>query len=108
MPYKDKEKQRDCQARFRKKKYAKNRLAWFKKNGPCKVIESDDSPCGSWENLHCDHIDRLKKVSHRIWTWSVKHRNEELRKCQVLCEYHHIEKCSAENRGELPLWAKFA
>lgn len=107
MSYKDKEKQKAYQAVWVRKKRTRTRQVWLKENGPCKAIEPDGSVCGSWENLQVDHIDRLTKISHRIWTWSAEHRIEELEKCQVLCEYHHIEKCIAENKGELPIWAKF-
>ncbi len=51
--------------------------------------------CGSVENLELDHIDPETKVNHAIWSWSEVRRNEELAKCQVLCEVCHLEKTKA-------------
>ena len=48
--------------------------------------------CGSTKNLELDHIDPSQKVSHSIWSWSESRRNEELAKCQALCEECHKEK----------------
>jgi len=48
--------------------------------------------CGSSDNLELDHIDPDEKVSHRIWSFSLKRRDEELTKCQVLCNTCHKTK----------------
>lgn len=49
--------------------------------------------CDATENLHLDHID--PKTKHKplskMWTNEVRFW-EEVRKCQLLCEDHHIEK----------------
>lgn len=59
--------------------------------------------CGSIEDLHFDHIDpdtKTFKISanlNRRWEALV----EELKKCQLLCGYHHREKTktNAEHAG---------
>jgi hypothetical protein len=48
--------------------------------------------CGSTSSLELDHIDRNTKVTHRIWSWSEARRNEEIAKCQILCEDCHQSK----------------
>ncbi len=78
MPYADKEKQREYQRNWIRKR----REDWLKENGPCKK-------CGSWSNLDIHHKDPKQKVSHRIWSWSKKRREIELAKCEVLCEPCH-------------------
>lgn len=85
MPYKDPRRRREYQRRWRKKR----RDDWLRENGPC-------SKCGSWDSLEIDHKDRSKKVDHKVWSWSKARREEELAKCQVLCEGCHKEKTAAE------------
>jgi len=85
MPYKDKEKQLKYQNEWAKRR----RIAWLKENGPC-------VKCGSWDELQVDHKDASKKVTHRVWTWSEKRRQDELASCQVLCAECHKEKSSKE------------
>jgi uncharacterized protein YnzC (UPF0291/DUF896 family) len=46
--------------------------------------------------LQVDHINNKEKISHRIWSWSEKRRNEELAKCQALCLICHKEKTRSE------------
>lgn len=78
----------------RKRAYEKvkaRRVAWLRANGPCVI-------CGSDEKLHVDHVDPLTKVSHNVWSWSEKRRQEELAKCQVLCKECHEDKTAEENR----------
>lgn len=81
MPYKDKEKQREFQ-----REWCRKRREDFFADKAC--------ICGSTINLELDHIDESKKITHRIWSWSEKRRNEELAKCQILCEACHKEKTS--------------
>lgn len=45
--------------------------------------------CGSTEKLQLDHRDPGLKVGHSIWSWSRQRREEELAKCQVLCDPCH-------------------
>lgn len=52
--------------------------------------------CGSTSGLQLDHIDPLKKVNHKIWSWSEARRNAELAKCQVLCEPCHRAKTAVD------------
>ncbi len=86
MPYKDIEKQNEyCKLRLRR-----IRSEWFEKNGPC-------VKCGSWKQLELDHIDPSKKKAHTIWSWSPAKREEEAKKCQVLCNNCHKKKTAIEN-----------
>ena len=68
------------------------RQDWFAANGPC-------ASCGLWDRLEVDHIDSTKKVDHRVWSWSVARRNEELAKCQPLCYNCHKKKHSGPEHG---------
>lgn len=77
MFYKDKEKQREYQRKWR----AKRRSDYFKDKSCVK--------CSSKENLELDHIDPTKKITNNIWSWSEERRLEEIAKCQVLCEKCH-------------------
>lgn len=81
MPYADKEKQREYQARWIKNRHD----LWFEENGPCKK-------CGSWKYLELDHIDPKLKISHNVWSWSKERREKELKKCQPLCYDCHKKK----------------
>jgi hypothetical protein len=77
-----------------RKQYARvwmfdRKAAWLKANGPCRH-------CGSKEDLQVDHVDPSQKVTHRIWSWSLKRRQAELKKCQVLCRTCHRAKSSLE------------
>ncbi len=80
MPYKDKAKRKE----YARLWMAQRRLEFFVDK--CCVI------CGSIEDLELDHKDPTQKVTHRIWSWSLKRRETELAKCQVLCKIHHIQK----------------
>jgi len=48
--------------------------------------------CGSTEKLEIDHIVPSQKTSHNIWSWKKERREEELKKCQILCHSCHVEK----------------
>lgn len=85
MPYADKDKQRAWQREWIKKR----RLEFFA-DKKCAV-------CGSTDSLDLDHIDPRQKASHRIWSWSRERREEEIKKCQILCERHHQEKTNRDN-----------
>jgi len=80
MPYADKEKQREFQ-----RLWLKQRRSEFLSDKRCAV-------CGSKEKLQVDHIDRTKKTSHRIWSWTKEKKEAELAKCQILCFECHISK----------------
>lgn len=90
MVYKNAERQRAYVREWNLRNYYQRRADWFaSRGGACEK-------CGSKEKLECDHIERSKKVHHRIWTWSDERRNEELKKCQALCEKCHLEKTTKE------------
>lgn len=56
--------------------------------------------CGTSDDLQLDHIDRTKKVSHSIWSWSQVRREAELDKCQVLCIPCHRTKTNDDVYGD--------
>lgn len=68
---------------------AARRAKWLAENGPC-------VKCGSMEQLEVDHIDRTKKVDHKVWSWTEVRRLEELAKCQVLCRECHKKKTAVD------------
>lgn len=84
MAYSDPERQREYQ-----------RL-WMAERRAEYLADKRCVKCGSTEELEIDHIDSTKKVDHRIWSWSKERREVELKKCQVLCARHHLEKTCAE------------
>ena len=81
MPYADKDKQREYQRRWMKER----RETWLNENGPC-------VDCGTWLDLEVDHVDPSRKVTHRVWSWSVERREKELAKCVVRCHPCHESK----------------
>ena len=80
MGYKDIEVQRKFQ-----REWAANRKREFYIGKYC-------VRCGTTERLELDHIDRTKKISHNIWSWSKERRETEISKCQILCHTCHWEK----------------
>lgn len=84
MPLKDKAARNE----YSKKWVAKRRYDFF--------LGKSCATCGSTEKLQLDHIDRLKKTSHRIWSWCEPKRLAEIQKCQVLCEECHKVKTAKE------------
>lgn len=54
--------------------------------------------CDETENLQFDHIDPQTKAMTiaRMWTASEERFRIELKKCQLLCGPHHLEKTLAE------------
>lgn len=89
MSYKDPEVQREYQRKWRNTR----RKEYIKKHGG-KCVQ-----CGSKHRLEFDHVDRSRKVEHKIWTWKRARIEEELKKCQLLCKRCHINKTHAE-RGD--------
>jgi hypothetical protein len=90
MPYSDPAKQAAYQAEW----ISKRRQVWILDNGPCEI-------CGYSDKLQIDHIDPSSKLTHRIWSWTQKRRDEELKKCRVLCYKCHDTKSRTEKlRGE--------
>jgi len=68
----------------------KRRAAFFDGQKCCK--------CGSTDRLELDHIDRTQKKTHAIWSWTKAKREEEQKKCQILCHDCHRAKTSHEMR----------
>lgn len=56
---------------------------WFHEAGPC-------YRCGSTHQLELHHLDPQTKVSHRVWSWSLKRRLVELAKCRPICRSCHM------------------
>jgi len=58
------------------------------------LLGSVCSTCGTDEDLNFDHIDQDTKLFpiSKLWSVSRKRFEEEIRKCQVLCQPCHIEK----------------
>jgi hypothetical protein len=54
--------------------------------------------CASTEHLEIDHIDPALKSFpiSKLWSVSEERFYAELRKCQLLCKPHHIEKTRQE------------
>lgn len=86
MGYKDKQKQREyCRL------WMSKRREEFFKDKFCQL-------CGSTESLELHHLNPKEKENHRIWSWSEKRRNEELKKCVVWCERCHIKYHSEKQK----------
>ena len=77
MAYKDKEKQKEYQREWMRK-----RRAEFFSDKKCKH-------CNSIEELELHHRDPDQKVNHAIWSWKESRRLIELAKCDVLCNECH-------------------
>lgn len=45
--------------------------------------------CGSIESLELHHVDPKNKVANSIWSWSKQRREDEIKKCIVLCNICH-------------------
>ncbi len=90
MPYIDKQKQKEYQRLWIKKR----RKQWIKENGPCKT-------CSSLKKLEVDHIDPTQKETNSVWSWSEDRRRKELSKCQVLCRKCHAIKTKGERKSTI-------
>lgn len=88
MSYKDKEKQKEYQ-----RNWIASRRAEFFKDKECKN-------CQSKINLVLHHRNPEEKESHKIWSWSKERREQEIAKCDILCEKCH-KKYHAELRRKL-------
>lgn len=89
MPYKDK----DLQKKYQREWTSARRAAFFAGRACGK--------CGSTDRLELDHITRIGKIEHRIWSWSDEKRNAETAKCQVLCYSCHKKKTASETHAKL-------
>lgn len=79
MPYKDRSKQRKYQLDF----VVRRRREYFK-DQKCLI-------CGSLKKLVLHHMVPSEKNSHKIWSWRKERREEELKKCIILCDNCHKE-----------------
>lgn len=73
-------------------RYAKRRaLAIEMLGGVC-------SKCGSTDRMEIDHVDRNKKemTFEDMAHGSLERMKSELKKCQLLCHEHHVEKTVRE------------
>lgn len=86
MPYKDKDKQREYQ-----------RL-WIKRRRQEYLGDKSCAECGSNDSLEVHHTDPTLKVDHKVWSWVQSRRDEELAKCEVLCKSCH-KKQHATSHG---------
>ena len=80
MPYKNKSKQLEYQ-----KLWMRKRRQEFFADKQCKN-------CKTSKNLQLHHLNPDEKKSHKIWSWSKEKRNNELRKCIILCKNCHKEQ----------------
>lgn len=70
------------QREYCRKWVARRRKEYFDNNGPCRR-------CWTTVNLTIHHVNPEEKESNRIWSWSQERRDDELKKCTVLCEVCH-------------------
>lgn len=88
MPYKDPSKKREYQRR------------WMAQQRASYIEGKSCVDCGSTDNLEIDHLDKSRKVSHRIWSWTKAKRDAELAKCVTRCRACHIERHASERRQD--------
>lgn len=96
MPMRTREEQREYQRQW----VAKRRAAYF--------ADKSCVLCGSIQNLELDHIDPLTKdpklkSGTSLWSWSRERRENEISKCQVLCQSCHLDKTIREDSIRRPL-----
>lgn len=70
----------------KKKEYSKK---WIAKRRHDFFRDKKCAECSSEENLELHHTDPNEKESHNIWSWSEQRRNEELKKCIIMCKKCH-------------------
>lgn len=86
MSFKDKDKQREYQRNW----IAARRVEYIKLRGGvcCK--------CSSAVDLEFHHRDRMTKLDHKIWSWSISRLEAELMKCDLLCRECHFKETTKE------------
>jgi len=90
----DKEKYNAYMKQYMADRYLRRRLAAIELLGGKCVV------CGTVENLEIDHIDPQQKsfnFAKALAGWAQKRIDEELKKAQLLCETHHLEKSKVDN-----------
>lgn len=85
----DNEDRREYIRRYQREWIAERRAEFFS-NKTC-------IDCGATENLELDHQDPTKKITHRIWSWSLMKRVEEIAKCDVRCNDCHKKRHGARH-----------
>lgn len=91
MPYKDLAVKRSYQREWCRKKRAR-------------ALEGQACGwCGATNELEFHHRDPSTKLNHRIWSWSSKRIEHELRKCIVLCRPCHDKGHAQAQRIEAEL-----
>ncbi len=80
---------------YMKRRYDERRALMIERLGGKCVV------CGSKENLEMDHKDRTQRAANfdEIRGRSLAYFLQEVDKCQLLCEEHHIGK-TLEERGQ--------
>ena len=91
MAYNDPIKRREYQREYQRSWIARRRAEWMM-GKVCAI-------CGTCENLEIDHIIPLEKEHNITWSWSMPRLLEELSKCQILCNIHHMEKTIAYRKS---------
>ena len=76
---------REARRKYNRAWMARRRKEWFDVNGPC-------VDCDSWDALELDHVDPNVKVTHRVWSWRLDRRQEELAKCVARCNECHKKR----------------
>lgn len=108
MSYADKEKHNAYHRDYQKRRYHKRRSEALQRLGnKCAV-------CGSQEEMEIDHIDFTNKSFSVSRLWGVTESKfwDEIKKCQILCKFHHQEKTIGEIAIRRPLthgkyWAAY-
>lgn len=95
-PYRDIRKKRSYQ-----NNYLKRRRAEYFANKLCAI-------CLNRPAQELDHIEPALKIDHRVWSWSEKRREEELRKCQVLCKpCHYVKTAATRKKAGCGTWVNY-
>jgi len=98
--YKDKIKQREyC------RKWVENRRKDFFKDKLCHA-------CNYKKKLELHHLNPEEKISHKIWSWSKEKREEEIKKCVILCYDCHkvvtsMQRFMKVEHGGLTMYNKY-
>lgn len=95
MPFKDPDLRRAYQAEWLRSR----------RDRGISVLGGACARCGSTDDLEVDHVDpaskdpRLRSATGTgtLWSWSWERVLAELKKCQLLCRKHHLEKTASQD-----------